>query len=227
VTTTTPQEEFEAFTDVLDTWREKVRSAFEQAPVAQGAFVERWADTANQLSQAIDHAVPPSLDAEQVAEVRGELLAILQAVLGSDEERPLDAYEQTLLRLEAIRHIVRDALDQHMPGEHDARVLIGGLEDSLPRVGRKDLASLLGTSERSLQRMLASADPIEPNRRMLLVARLVALLRRGWTAEGVVAWLARPRAALDAASVLDVIEDPAREQEVMALARAGRAQHGS
>lgn len=227
MTTATPQEEFEAFSDVLDTWREKVRSAFEQAPVAQDAFVERWAETARKLSEAIDHAVPPSLDAEQVAEVRGELLTILQAVLGSSEERPLDAYEQTLLRLEAIRHIVRDALDQHVLGEHDARILVRGLEEALPRIRRKDLAHLLGTSDRSVQRILASTDSVEPPRRMLLIARLVALLQRGWTAEGVVAWLARPRTALGDTSVLDVIDDPAREQDVMALARAGRAQHGS
>lgn len=225
--TVTAHDELEAFSAVLDTWRENVRRTYEQAPVARKAFLARWSGTVRQLSQAIDHAVPPSLDPEQVAEIRGELLALLQSVLAPDDGRPLDAYEQTLLHLEAIRHVVRDALDQHVAGEEDARALLAGIERALPRVGRRDLARLLGTSERSLQRTLASDDPVEPGRRLLLLARLVELLRRGWTPEGVVAWLERPRSALGGASVLAVLDDPAREQDVMALARAGRGQHGS
>jgi hypothetical protein len=227
MTTATPQQQLEAFNDVVEAWAQKVRQALDEAPIAQEAFLERWGETARKLSQAIDHAVPPSLDPEQVAEIRGELLGILQEVLAHEDRRPLDAYEQTMLRLEVIRHIVRDALDQHVPGEQDARVLIAGLEQALPRVGRKDLALLLGVSERSIQRIIASPDPVEPARRLLLVARLVALLQRAWTAEGVVAWFMRPRAALGGAPVLDVVDDAAREQDVMALARAGRAQHGS
>ena len=227
MTTATPHEELEAFNDVVEAWAQKVRHALDETPIAQEALLERWGETARQLSQAIDHAVPPSLDPEQVAEVRGELLGLLQEVLAHEDRRPLDACEQTMLRLEVIRHVVRDALDQHVPGERDARVLIADIERALPRVGRKDLGLLLGVSDRSIQRILASAEPVEPARRLLLVARLVALLQRAWTAEGVVAWFTRPRSALDGAAVLDVIDDPVREQDVMALARAGRAQHAS
>ena len=212
---------------MVDKWRGRVERALATAPLDDGAVLDRWAATVRKLSAAIDGAVPPSLDPEQVAEIRGDLLAIVQSVLAHDPKRPLDSYEQTLLHLEAIRHVIRDALDQHLPGEHDARALIGGLERALPRVGRRELARLLDTSERSLQRILASERPVEPGRRLLLVARLVELLRRGWTPEGVVAWLERPRPALGGAAVLDVIDDPSREQDVLALARSGRAQHGS
>lgn len=219
--------ELEQFNEVVDRWQERVNRALAEVPVADGDVWDRWAQTVGQLSEAIDHAVPPSLDPEDVAEIRGDLLAITRSVLAHDPKRPLDSYEQALLRLEAIRHVIRDALDQHLPGEHDARTLVAGLEEALPRVGRRELARLLGTSERSLQRVLASRAPVEPARRLLLVARLVELLRRGWTPEGVVAWLERPRPALDGASALDAIDDPAREQDVLALARAGRGQHGS
>lgn len=219
--------ELEQFNEVVDRWRERVSRALAEVPVADGDVWNRWADTVRQLSEAIDHAVPPSLDSEAVAEIRGDLLAITQSVLAHDPKRPLDSYEQALLRLEAIRHVIRDALDQHLPGEHDARALIGGLEQALPRIGRRELARLLGTSERSIQRILASRSVIEPSRRLLLVARLVELLRRSWTPEGVVAWLERSRHALDGASPLELIDDPAREQDVLSLARAGRAQHGS
>lgn len=219
--------ELEQFNEVVDSWQERVSRALAEVPVADRDVWDRWAQTVGQLSEAIDHAVPPGLAPEDVAEIRGDLLAITQSVLAHDPKRPLDSYEQALLRLEAIRHVIRDALDQHLPGEHDARALIAGLEEALPRVGRRELARLLGTSERSLQRVLASRAPVEPARRLLLVARLVELLRRGWTPEGVVAWLERPRPALDGASALDAIDDPAREQDLLALARAGRAQHGS
>ena len=224
---TAERTELEQFNDVVDLWQERVNRALDEVPVADGDVFDRWAATVRKLSEAIDHAVPPSLGPEDVAEIRGDLLAIVQSVLVHDPERPLDSYEQALLRLEAIRHVIRDALDQHLPGEHDARALLGGLEQALPRVGRRELAALLGTSERSLQRILASKAPVEPSRRLLLVARLVELLRRGWTPEGVVAWFARPRPALDGASPLEAIDDPAREQDVLALARGGRAQHGS
>lgn len=219
--------ELERFNEIVDQWRTKVQRALDEVPVADGDVFGRWAETVRKLSEAIDHAVPPSLDPEQVAEIRGDLLAIVQSVLSHDPDRPLDSYEQALLGLEAIRHVIRDALDQHPAGEHDAVALIERIEHTLPRVGRRELARLLATSERSVQRILASPKPIEPSRRLLLIARLVELLRRGWTAEGVVAWLARPRPALDGASVLDVIDDPTREQDVMMLARQGRAQHGS
>ena len=224
---TAERTELEQFNAVVDDWQERVSRALEQVPVADGDVYARWSETVRQLAEAIDRAVPPSLGPEEVAEIRGDLLAIVQSVLVHDRERPLDSYEQALLRLEAIRHVIRDALDQHLPGEHDARALIAGLEEALPRIGRRELARLLGTSERSLQRALASRRAVEPARRLLLVARLVELLRRGWTPEGVVAWLERPRPALDGASALDAIDDPAREQDVLALARAGRAQHGS
>ncbi len=219
--------ELEQFNEVVDLWRARVSRALDEVPVADGDFYERLAATVRQLSEAIDHAVPPSLDPEAVAEIRGDLLAIAQSVLAHDPRRPLDSYEQALLRLEAIRHVIRDALDQHVLGEHDAAVLIEGLEQALPRVRRRELARLLGTSDRTLQRMLAAGRPIDPSRRMLLVARLVELLRRGWTPEGVVAWLERPRPGLQGASVLDVLDDPTREHEVLSLAHAGRAQHGS
>jgi hypothetical protein len=224
---TIERDALQQFNEVVDAWSATVRRALDEAALADREVLGRWGETVRTLSEAIDRAVPPSLDPEQVAEIRGDLLAIVQSVLAHDAERPFDSYEETLLRLEAIRHVIRDALDRQLPGEHDARASIARLEETLPQVGRRELASLLGTSERSLQRILASDRPVEPSRRLLIVARLAELLRRGWTAEGVVAWFHRPRAALDGATVLDVIDDPVREWDVLELARGGRAQHGS
>ncbi len=66
---------------------------------------------------SINRSTPPSLEAEQIAEIRGELLGIMQRVADDDPKRPLDSIEAALLGLEAIRHVVRDALDQQMSGE--------------------------------------------------------------------------------------------------------------
>jgi hypothetical protein len=227
MTVVAERRELERFGHVLDTWTRSVRRALEEAPLAQRAVVQRWARTVHRLSATVDDAVPPSLDPAELAEIRGDLLAITQSVLMYDAEKPLDSYEEALLRLEAIRHVVRDALDQRAADESNARGLVVKLEEALPRIGRRELAHLLGISERSIQRMLAEEDQVAPSRRLLLVSRLVALLRRGWTPEGVVAWFDRPRTALGGKTPLDVIDDAALEQEVLALARAGRAQHGS
>jgi hypothetical protein len=218
--------ELEQFEELVATrGRELLESLSQTQPPAD--YLDRWRHTASRLSEAINRSVPPSLDPEQLAEIRGELLEILQQVADNDPERPLDSVEAALLGLEAIRHIVRDALDQQAPGEGDARTLLHGLQEALPHVGRRDLADLLGTSERSIQRILASPAPVEPSRRLRIVARLVSLLRRGWTPEGMIAWFHRPRTELGERSVIATIDDAGLEQDILRLARHGRAQHGS
>jgi hypothetical protein len=218
--------ELERFEELVAESARKLLEALNETPIPDD-YLARWQHTASRLSDAINRSAPPSLDPEQLAEIRGELLEMLQRVADNDPERPLDSIETALLGLEAIRHIVRDALDQQAPGEDDARSLLNGLQEALPHIGRKDLADLLGTSDRSLQRILANPDRIEPSRRLWIVARLVALLRRGWTPEGVVAWFHRPRVELGERSVLATIDDGDLERDIFELARHGRAQHGS
>jgi hypothetical protein len=218
--------ELESFEELVAASGHKLLEALSQTPVPSD-YLGRWQHTASRLSDAINRSVPPSLSPEQLAEIRGELLEILQRVADRDPERPLDSVEEALLGLEAIRHIVRDALDQQSPGEGDARALLHNLQEALPRIGRKDLAELLGTSERSIQRTLASTTVVEPSRRLRIVSRLVSLLRRGWTPEGVVAWFYRSRPELGERSVIDAIDEAGVEQEILELARHGRAQHGS
>jgi hypothetical protein len=220
------RDELERFEELVATSAHKLLEALNETSIPED-YLDRWQHTASRLSAAINRSVPPSLNPEQLAEIRGELLEILQRVADHDPDRPLDSVEAALLGLEAIRHVVRDALDQQPPGEGDARALLRNLQEALPRVGRRDLAELLGTSERSIQRTLASLTPVEPGRRLQIVAWLVFLLRRGWTPEGVVAWFNRARPELDDRSVLEAIDEAGSEQEILELARHGRAQHGS
>lgn len=220
------RDELERFEEVVDEWSRRLLEDVQSAQLPSDYF-DRWRETAGRLSEAIDQAVPPSLDADLLAGIRGELLSILRTVSSYDRERPLDSLEGALLHLEAIRQVVRDMLDAHVADQHDARALVTALQRALPRMNRRDLGRLLGVSERSVQRVLASADPVEPTRRLLMISRLVALLSHGWTPEGVVAWFSRPRRELEGQRVLDVIDDPVHEQEIVSLARYGRAQHGS
>jgi hypothetical protein len=225
-TLTRERDELRQFEELVGQSSDQLLAALSETPIPRD-YLDRWQHTASLLSDAINRSAPPSLDGEQIAEIRGELLEIMQRVADYDPQRPLDSIEAALLGLEAIRHVVRDALEEQAPGEDDARALLGELEEALPRVNRRDLAELLGTSERSIQRTLASTVVVAPSRRLVMVARLVALLRRGWTPEGVVAWFHRPRPELDERSVLDAIDDAALEQDILGLARHGRAQHGS
>jgi uncharacterized protein (DUF2384 family) len=104
-------------------------------------------------------------------------------------------------------------------------VLVRSLLDWLPRVSQTRLAKLVGISPRQFMRWKKEGG--ESTTRLLLVTRMVALLHRAWTPEGVVAWFERPRADLDGKRPIDVLEDPQYEQRLMTAVRQGRAQRGS
>jgi hypothetical protein len=191
------------------------------------AYVERFVETAQRLSSQVHRDVPPDLDPEAIAEIRGHLIYGLEALNELNDERPLDSVDAFVVHAEAVRHIVRDALDGQPEGsESSAKELLDSLYKQLPGVTRKQLGELIGVGERQLQR-LAREGSQTPSRRLRIVARLVALLQRAWTPAGVVAWFYRQRADLDGHAPIDVLEDPDHERALMLAARRGRAQHGS
>lgn len=223
--------QLEAFNELLQEWHDKL---VRDLPRVDGEgildadeYYGRWRDTVAEWSALINRQMPPALDPEEVAEIRGDLIEIFSNLSRYDAERPLDSVDATMLHLEAIRHVVRDAIDGHVTPVGDARELLRTLEESLPRITRKDLGDLLGISERSIQRTLKANEPVEPGRRLLIVARLVELLRRAWTPEGVIAWFFRPRRELDGSMPVDLLDDPAAERRILSAAKQGRAQHGS
>lgn len=223
--------QLEAFNELLQEWHDKLLRDLPRNDghgiVGAEEYYDRWRDTAAEWSTLINRRMPPALDPEEVAEIRGDLIEILSNLSLYDPERPLDSIDATMLHLEAIRHVVRDAIDGHVTPERDARELLGTLEEKLPRITRKDLGELLGISERSIQRTLKAEQPVDPGRRLLIVARLVELLRRAWTPEGVIAWFFRPRQELDGSTPFEILDDPAAERRILSAAKQGRAQHGS
>lgn len=222
--------QLESFKELLKEWHENLMRDLpdtREAMPAPEEFFGRWRHTVATWSTLISRKMPPALDSEEVAEIRGDLVEILGSAAEHNSDQPLDSLDAIMVHLEAIRHVVRDAIDGHVTPEGDARELLRGLEAKLPRVRRKDLAELLNTSERSIQRILKAEDAVEPSRRLLIVARLVELLRRGWTPEGVIAWFFRPRAELGDRTPFELLDDPAEERAILSAAKQGRAQHGS
>jgi uncharacterized protein (DUF2384 family) len=190
-------------------------------------YGERFRETARRLSKQLnEQLMPPDLDSAAVAEIRGIIVDALHDLDEIDAERPWDTVEVFVLKAEAMRHIVRDALDAHVGSDgRDAAALANSLVDWLPRVPQNRLAELVGISPRQFLRWRKQGG--EPTGRLVLVTRLVALLHAAWTPEGVVAWFERARRDLDGKRPIDVIDDHDYEQRLMTAVRQGRAQHGS
>lgn len=194
------------------------------AGVVHESYVARFKETANRLLRLNGELREQDLDPQALAEFRGILIEAVRELNEADPERPLDTFDTLLVRAEQLRHIVRDALDGRVSGATTAEVL-SELRAWLPDARLRDLGELLDRSERQIQRWSGSAG--DPPRRLRLVARLVALLRHGWTAEGVVAWFRRARPDLGGKPPLELLDDPDREADLILAARRGRAQHGS
>lgn len=218
------------FDVLLDEWihmiLEDVARLFPRTGDLDTAFVERFRETARQLSKRLNEELPPALEAEAVAEARGIIVDALHDLDDVEETRPWDTVEVFVLKTEAIRHIVRDALDGHVGSDgEDAGALARTLQEWLPRVTQREQARLVDISPRQLQRWKRAGG--EPTRRLLLVVQLVALLRRAWTPEGIVAWFDRERRDLDGERPMDVLDDPRYERRLLTAVRQGRAEHGA
>lgn len=212
----------------LDEWRQALIEAIGElggttAGRPDESYQQRLKDTAARLVQMDDELHGADFDPEWLAEFRGLLLDSLRAM---QNDRPLDGFDELLLAIEAMRHLLRDALDGHVErGEDDIAAVVEQLHQWLPRVSQPELAELMGISIRQYQRWGHMHSP--PTRRAQIVARMIAILRRSWTDAGVVAWFYRPRHELDGQAPLDVLDDAAWEPALFRAVRQGRAQHGA
>jgi hypothetical protein len=193
------------------------------ADLTDDAYQQRVRDTVARLVQVDGELHKADFDPEWLAEFRGLLLDSLRAI---QNDEPLDAFDKLLLNIEAMRHLLRDALGGHVDGcEDDIAQVLQQLQHWLPRASQSELAGLMGVSTRQYQRWSRMHTP--PTRRAQLVSRLAAILRRSWTDAGVVAWFYRSRPELAEKPPVDVLDDPAYEQALLRAVRQGRAQHGA
>jgi hypothetical protein len=221
------RERLQALEDQLEGWKRRILDGLDDSDDGvDPAFTARFEETSRRLLGLNGKLHDADWDPEALAEIRGIILDGLAALDSTDPDRPLDTVDDFLVRMEAIRHLVRDALDAHVPGDGgDARELMAQLDEWLPGIKRTELARLLDRTPRHLQRWAKEGG--RATRRLQLVTRLVALLRRGWTPEGIVAWFYRPRRDLDSKAPIDIIDDPDYERDLVVSVRQGRAQHGT
>ncbi|MGH2798035.1 MAG: hypothetical protein ACRDM0_10275 [Thermoleophilaceae bacterium] len=214
--------------DALANLRRELEAAAGDAdvPAVDPEYVNRWLETARRLSVQVSNDLPPQLDPEAMAEIRKIIVNLLDGLEQVDEKQPLDTIDHFFVGVEAVRHILRDALDEHIGvRDDDAGRLVAYLKEALPRVTQADRARIAGISTRHLQR-LAKEGGVPP-RQLVLAARLVKLLRYVWYPEGVIAWFHRERPELDGHAPIDVAGDPGFERLLLRLARQGRAQHAA
>jgi AraC-like DNA-binding protein len=185
---------------------------------------ERLRVTAREAIHRLNQNLPPQLDPDARDEIRRRLIDML--TLPTEGMSLLDIADRALLEAEAVRHVVRDVLQEQPPAEvRDARDVVTLVEQWLPDLTVRQVAELLGMSERQVQRRRHEGGP--STHRMQLVARLVAILRHAWTDQGVYAWFKRPRVELDGQAPLAILDDAGAERQLMLAARAGRVQGGS
>jgi hypothetical protein len=208
----------------VERWIETLR---ENADTIDTEHAKAFVDTTRRLSFRLHRELEPVLDAESLAEISGIILEGMEALYETFADAPpLVILDDLVVRAERIRHIVRDSLDASLEcDEDDTSALVTRLITWLPGIRQPELGKLAGRSVRQLQRWAKEGK--RPTRRLLLVVQLIALLRRAWTPEGVVAWFYRPRTDLDGRRPIDVLDNPDYERALRAAVRRGRAQHGS
>lgn len=191
------------------------------------SFEDRWQRIVIRLRQLRHDLRPEDFDKEQVLSLSAALLDIADLKDELDGPNRLDALNGLLINFERVRHVVRDALDEHVDGiEGSTGLVTAELLERLPYATRDEVAALLGINRRTLPRWLRSEKA--PSRRLQVVARVVAILRHNWTGEGRVAWFHRPRRDLNGRTPLDLLEaNPIDEDALIATARAGRSQYAS
>lgn len=215
----------------IDTEVEGVKAAFEEAlaevtshPELDGSAQRRLVDVGNRLARLKPQLETADLSFEQRATLYSALVDVNTAMNAAPGD--LNRFESALIGIERIRHVIRDAIDEFVGGANaDRRRLLHELDQSLPGIRQADVAELLAVDPRTIRRW--AAEPGEPDHRLQLVARLVAILRHAWTPKGILAWFCRPRRDLDGLSPIDLLNDPGSERALMSAARSSRNQYGT
>jgi hypothetical protein len=166
------------------------------------------------------------LDKAQIAEFHSALWEIRDLLDEEDGTYNLDTVDRLLVGIERVRHVIRDAIDEHVAGvPNDAALAFAELREWLPNTSVATLSELVGVDRRTPSRW--SKSPQAASRRLQLVANLVAVLRHNWTEEGVVAWFDRPRRSLGGKKPINVLDDPLADQSLLSEARSSRSQDAS
>ena len=188
------------------------------------SFLDRWNDIVTRLKALRHELNAQDFDKDQILALSTALLDIRDY---ADDRGSLDALNQLLINFERMRHVVRDALDEHVNGvAGNTGAVLDELFTRLPDTPQHEIAELVGHDRRTLLRW-RDADR-EPPVRLRVVAQVVAILRHNWENEGVVAWFHRPRRDLNGKTPLEMLQQTHIDEDaVISSARAGRSQYAS
>ncbi len=215
----------------IDTEVEGVKVAFEEAleevaghPEIDGSAHKRLADVGKRLADLKPQLEAADLSYEQRATLYSALVDVSTAMNAAPGD--LDRFEAALVGIERVRHVIRDALDEFVGGANaDRRRLLHEIERSLPGVHQTEIAELLDIDPRTVRRW--GKQPGNPDHRLQLVARLIAVLRHAWTTKGVLAWFHRPRRDLGQKAPINLLDDPGSERLLLSAAHSSRNQYGT
>jgi transcriptional regulator with XRE-family HTH domain len=215
----------------LDEQSEALKAAFLQAAEhldrsddVPGEVVARLEEQAARVARLPDALERTDLDRDQLDGAWRALWEMRELLGRAGAQVDLDTLDELLVAVERFRHVIRDALDEGVPGlRDDTSQVVAQLLAWLPGVPRHELAELLGVDVRTLSRWERRTGA--PPHRLALVAKLVAILRHAWTPEGVIAWFHRPRADLGGAAPLDRLEAVDAAPELVAAARGSRSMY--
>lgn len=208
-----------------------VKAAYEEAleevtsrPEIDGSIRDRLVEVEKRLNDLKPQLEAADLSLEQQATLYSALVDVGRAMAA--EPGDLDRFEAALVGIERVRHVIRDALDEFVGGASaDRRRLLQELDRSLPGIRQVDVAELLAVTPRTIHRWSNQAG--EPEHRLQLVTRLVAVLRHAWTPKGILAWFHRPRRDLDGKAPIELLDDPSSERALLSSARSSRNQYGT
>ncbi len=195
----------------------------QEHPEVDNSFHDRMEVMEERLGALREELRPEDLDKAQIIEFHTALWEINRILREKETSYDLDVIDQLLIAIERVRHVIRDALDEHVVGlPNDAGLVIEELKKWLPNTSNEAVARLVGVNRKTLSRW--TKEQRDPTRRLQLVAHLVAILRHSWTEAGILAWFERPRSGLDGRKPLTALEDPGGEDRLLSEARSGRSQ---
>lgn len=151
----------------------------------------------------------------------------LGAMLALDEADPAMERRQVRVRLEQMRHVLRDMAEQEPVSEERTAKQVAQWLVGATSVSQRELAGLVGVGERTLQRWVSPSDRSAPEgdneRRLRAIARVFTQLRHSLTGVGAIQWSERPRPELANRTPADLLNEPDAAARLTELAAGMRS----
>lgn len=197
----------------------------EELVVADRREQERWYREIEDAVLDLSSVLPQGAE-DYDARKLFEFLIELRRALTTDPENASGDIELAAARMRDVvrrisRRIDHEALD-------DPNAAAAAIVAATPGIPARDLATLLGVSEKTIGSWRAGGAVERNADRVVVVAQLLTYLRASMTPRGLMMWFRASRPQLDGHAPLDLLANPAEAREPLTeLARGARAQLGS